>query len=366
MRLDNFWTALDTTPNGEDIAINWKEALGEEWPVAKAFLKSRGEYGEGVRCPHPTGEGCPRKVTWQDDGSVIASCGDRLHTCKDLHLNKQDVVILSVHKRSLEDLMINLLSIRGRPHKQICSEFSHLGNHCLTAAKSFPVFLYIPGPWGSESIEGLDRLANYENPVLLTPTMESVVLSTDRYLNKLGVTRKALSELIIADDRNNLLLVEKPNVLFQPIYKALQSQKDGSTSGYLWELPAGAKWEEVTIKFISLEKVTVTFRGTTRAFEPRDFTMIDKRKGDKVNKQWGFFQKLAVNYGRVPVHPNPSKPGYQAQKQALSERLIACFGIKEEPIPDKKGSYCARFVINAEALSQGIQGQQKRKFVPEK
>ena len=76
--------------------------------------------------------------------------------------------------------------------------------------------------------------------------------------------------------------------------------------------------------------------------------------------QWTMLKGIAIGRGTIPF---PSEEKLKKQKQALSKKLIAAFGIKDDPIEVRDGSYVALYVTNADGLKQGRQGAHQRNFV---
>lgn len=128
-------------------------------------------------------------------------------------------------------------------------------------------------------------------------------------------------------------------------------------------MPSDARWGDISIRFIADEVVNVSFRGETRRFEPDGLGMKDARNG-KPKDAWIYLKAFATQGGRLPVHHAKSADTskHQKQKQALSKALRAAFGISDEPLPTVGSDYVARFVVNADDLQQGKQGQPQRKF----
>ena len=197
--------------------------------------------------------------------------------------------------------------------------------------------------------------------MLLTPTRSSLGPAVGRYLETIGVTRFALADILIADDRHRLVAAQPIEVLFAELRTAIAGASSAADPDLVWPLPPDARWEEVTIAFVADEVINVSFRGQTRRFEPDQLGMKDARSG-KPSRQWSYLKMFAIARGTLPVHPSKRIAGHQKQKQELSARLRSCFGIQDEPIPVDGGDYRARFVIRGDALEQGRSGQRQRKF----
>ena len=62
--------------------------------------------------------------------------------------------------------------------------------------------------------------------------------------------------------------------------------------------PPGARWEEVTIRFITQHQVHVRVRGEAGAYEHTQMGMASKRN-DQPTKQWELLQLFAEHRGEI-------------------------------------------------------------------
>ena len=361
MRTTRFWKSLDELTDAATDARDWRARLGPEWPATGPLLRRTGAVATTIACPSPAGDGCPRRVVRHDDGAVRAVCGESPRICDDLDLARDDVAILGLDRPKLIGAIAVALSLSGRT-ATATGAVIEVGTHDIHAGRGFPVFLVMPGPWFGDGIEPFADLARISGPkVLLTPTRRSLGTAVTRYLDTIGVTRFALADILIADDRHRLAAMQLVDVLFAELRAAVARASASVDPDLVWRLPPDARWEQLTIVFVADEVVNVSFRGQTRRFEPDQFGMKDARSG-KPSRQWSYLKMFAIARGSLPVHPSKRIAGHQKQKQELSALLRRSFGIRDEPIPVEGGDYRARFVIRADDLDQGKPGQRQRKF----
>jgi hypothetical protein len=86
MMISKFWKALDELTDGGSSHWGWQQRLGEEWKAVAPFLPATGKMAASLPCPNPGGEGCPRQVVLDRDGTASAVCGDSPKACKALDL----------------------------------------------------------------------------------------------------------------------------------------------------------------------------------------------------------------------------------------------------------------------------------------
>ena len=97
--------------------------------------------------------------------------------------------------------------------------------------------------------------------------------------------------------------------------------------------------------------INVRFRGETRRFEPEHLGMKNRKNG-RPTLQWTLLQQMALAGGELDWRDRGATTSIKKQKQALSDRLKAAFGIEEDPSSGtRRGSaYVARFVLRASGL----------------
>lgn len=363
MQIPRFWQALDDLADAATDRRDWQAILGSEFDLVTRFLTSTGTLATSIACPSPGGEGCPRKVVTHNDDAIRAICGDSPKACDDLDLSRDDIAILGLDRTGFATAVATALGLN------ISAKFEHrkvfrIGSHDVFAGRGFPVFLTVPGPAPTDDATPFDDVIGLPGPkLLLTPTHASLPATLIASLQRADVTLFALSDLFTVDNQGSLEPVQPVENLFSVLRVRVEASSSTSLSNLAWPLPPDARWEELGIRFIADEVINVSFRGETRRFEPDALSMKNGKSG-RATKQWLYLKLLASHSGRLPVHSvdGAETSKHQKQKQALSKALRQAFGIPDEPIPTEGDDYKARFVINADDLQQGKQGQSRRNF----
>ena len=157
-----------------------------------------------------------------DDGSIRAVCGESPKVCDDLDLARDDIAILGLDRPKLIRAIAVALSLSERQAAPAAGAVIEIGTHDVHAGRGFPVFLVVPGPWFGDGIEPFAELAAVSGPrVLLTPTRRSLGAAATRYLDTIGVTRFALADILVADDRHRLVATQPVEVLFAELRSAV-------------------------------------------------------------------------------------------------------------------------------------------------
>jgi hypothetical protein len=372
MRISKFWKALDALTDAATDRREWASLLGDEFGCVVVdepdcllpLVRSIGTPATSIACPSPGGDGCPRRIVHHDDGAIRAVCGDSPKACADLDLNKNDIMIYGLDRVGLARSIAAALDLSNRPASFNRRPVFKIGSHDVFAGRGFPVFLTVPGPLVCEDAAQFDEVVAHPGPkLLLAPTLSSIPAQLVAALDREGVVRMALEELLDLDEHGQLQPCHPTTVVFADLRAQVASGTDNAVSNLAWTLPTDARWEEIGIRFVSDEVVNVSFRGETRRFEP-DGLGLKSAKDGKPKAAWTYLKAFAMQGGRLPVHHAKSAETskHQKQKQALSKALRAAFGIADDPLPKVGGDYVARFVANADDLQQGKLGQSRRKF----
>ncbi len=363
MRISRFWKALDEFADAAASRWEWRTTLGAEFASVEHLLRKAGRARE-LPCPSPGGAGCPRRVIRHAYGAIRAVCGDQPKACADLDLNAEDIAILRVAR---SDLGRNITRAFGlsphQPGRGPSGIVTRIGTHDVHAGRGFPVFLALPGPIADADPRPFAEILDHPGPrLLLTPTATSLPDAAIAALDRAGATRMALADIVIAEN-GTFALARPATELFAALRDAVMRDAGGSAQALTWPLPPDARWKEITMRFIADEVLNVTFRGETRRFEPDQLGMKNAKNG-KPKAAWTYLKAFALGNGRLPVHhPEAAeKSAHQKRKQALSKALRDSFGIAEDPIPTDGVDYVTRFVVRADDLEQGRQGQRRRNF----
>jgi len=364
MRISKFWKALDDFSDAAASRWEWQTRLGGEFASVEHLLRKAGRARE-LPCPSPGGEGCPRHVVCHADGSIRAVCGDRPKACNDLDLKADDIAILRVDRGDLAKRIARALGLSPhQPGRSIPGAVTRIGTHDVYSGRGFQVFLALPGPSADADPHPFAEILDILGPrLLLTPTAASLPDALIAALDRAGATRMALADIVIAE--NGVFSLARPAAeIFAALRNAVTRDAGDAARRLAWPLPPNARWEEITIRFIADEVLNVTFRDETRRFEPDQLGMKSAKNG-RPKAVWTYLKAFALKGGRLAVHRDDPRETskHQKQKQALSKALRDSFGIADDPIPTEGGDYVTRFVISADDLEQGRQGQRQRNFV---
>jgi hypothetical protein len=360
-KLTNFWNTLDLLSRASLSAIEWRGGHQGEWSIIAPLLINTGSRSGSIACPSGAGENCPRKVVSLTDGGLVAECQDVPATCDRLELTPQDILIQRLDTRKFSGLVAKALSLNSAGFKQWPEGLFCIGTRDVAAGQSVPVFgLFQGGSQPSRSVAALEPLAQSAQPqLLLVPTEQTLSTDQKRQLQSLGTEVRTFDDALLADDQDNVHVSAAVSVLLGQLETTVRQALQTGNSGLVWPLPPDAAWAKMKIVFQSEEVINVSYNGETKRYEPAQLDMVKATNGKPTN-QWTMLKSIAIGRGTIPF---PSDPKLQKQKQALSKKLMAAFGINADPIKVKDGSYVALYVTNADGLKQGRQGAHQRNFV---
>lgn len=365
MMISKFWKALDELTDGGSSHWGWQQRLGEEWKAVAPFLPATGKMAASLPCPNPGGEGCPRQVVLNRDGTASAVCGDSPKACQSLEVTRDALSIHALDRRSFAEALVKAMELQPPSRNPTPSFIQRLGTRERAAGLGVPVFLCIPGATPKAALQNLDEILETPNPVvLLCPTTAALPDTVAEPLRRHGVTLIPLDVAVIVSGPGKFTLTPRGDAVMKDLLAQLggmAAQAKGPQRA--WDLPPGTKWENLTIRFTAEAVIAVTFADQTRRFEPEDIGMRNKKNG-KPTAAWTHLLALAINNGRLPLHHSNIKetPKYQRQMQTLAHTLQAAFGIETKPIISDGAEYITQFVLSADDLRQGRQGQSSTKF----
>lgn len=360
-KLTNFWETLDLLSTATLPAIDWRGGHPSEWQVIAPLLANTGGRSTSVACPSGAGENCPRKVITLDDGRLVAECQDNPATCDRLDLTTQDILDQRLDLQRFSGMVASALTLNPAGFKQWPDGLFHIGTRDVVAGRSVSVFgLFQGGSQPNKSVSALDPLTQIAQPqLLLVPTSYTLSADQQRHLKTAGTEVRIFDDALLVDDQDKVHVSAVVSALLGQLENTVRQGLQVGNAGLLWPLPVGAAWAKLKIVFQSDEVINVSYNGETKRYEPAQLGMVKATNGKPTN-QWTMLKGIAIGRGTIPF---PTEAKLQKQKQELSKKLIAAFGIKDDPIEVKDGSYVALYVTNADGLKQGRQGAHQRNFV---
>lgn len=349
------WAAIEAIPAAGATRKHWKVVSGDDWSALSPLLRATGLEAETIPCFEVQQGGCIRRIVRHSVDNIRAACGEPAGLCKSDKLTAAEVEFLALDRVRLVDALGQALELEGAMVPRSDQRVLYLGSHNVSAGKGFPVFLLLGEAQYEDAASIFAEVECTVGPkVVVALTRHGLGDQAKAYLNKLGAKQMHLDKLVGFDFTAKLIPLSPPEELFAEMRSQLTAVPDTAP----WRLPSSAKWEEVSLHFISDDKITVSHNRITRTFDASELGMMDRRK-KLPDTQWALLKIIAQNRGRIPM-PEPGSA--RKSKESLSKKLSAAFGIESDPIKASKGEYVASYITNADGLTQGKQGASKTKF----
>lgn len=172
--LDRFWAALDEAPALHGLKVEWRDAFGDDLPVAEVFLEPEQELATWYSCPRPGGDGCPRRVVEHGPDDRVAVCGNHPPECKPVQVTRQDLVLYQLDLTALAKGITNAFGFDGEG--ELLDGFdgvAALGRYTPLPGYSFSAFFALPGDDFAGTLERIAARAGGPSLVLV-PTRAGI------------------------------------------------------------------------------------------------------------------------------------------------------------------------------------------------
>ena len=351
-RLNRLWPAFESIPGWSGVLAEWRDWLGEEFPLAKSLLKSTGRKARGYPCPSPGGPGCPREVVEHRDGSFTAVCGDQEErNCDDLSLSLADVMVHALDHRRLAGLVAQALGIEAdfEPVEGLHGCW-RVGAYVPFAGRRFPAYMLLAFE-RAQRAEAVHRLClSPDSPFLLVvPTATSLINEVALLLQHRGGRQVLLEEILVDGGNGQLAISQVASERMATFHAELFPEEEEAATSPAFPTPPNATWGDLRIRFLDGHRATLFCQGVTQTVSYSTMGMEDRRKREPTY-QWTLLERLAEHHGRYDWQSSGATTRNIKRIQRLNQDLERYFGISGHPIQWRKDekAYCALFEIHYE------------------
>jgi hypothetical protein len=348
-----FWKTLRLVPGGATSRYDWSCLLRSEWPSVVPLLRSTGTVASRIACPSPGGEHCPRHVRhWR--GGITGVCADPEFGCDDVELAPEDLVVFEPDVAKLGDALCRLLGCEPdlRPLPFVGATW-FIGWYEPVSGKRFAVCLTFPTT-GEQAHTAAVRLVGHlgQRFILFVPAREPIDPETIEYLRGNRACLLFLEDVLTVGATRTWELRRSADDILSDFRGSVLDDPRLSVPTHAFPTLPGARWQDVTIRFLNQHQVHVQVGRTSGAFEFTQMGMADgRRKPVEPNKQWRLLVDFAEGNGAVRWGSTHENRRRQKQKEELSKALRCFFGIEDdpfEPLEDRRG-WRARIRVLPEA-----------------
>ncbi len=110
-----------------------------------------------------------------------------------------------------------------------------------------------------------------------------------------------------------------------------QSKKETDKFKFPYKLPAGTKWEEITIKFVDDENVYIQVKQFKHTASFKELGLVGRGKNPNPSELWAFLKVLAQVNGELAIKDAQARDKYKKQKELLAKALQSYFSLDYDP-----------------------------------
>jgi hypothetical protein len=119
--------------------------------------------------------------------------------------------------------------------------------------------------------------------------------------------------------------------LQEELNKIAAAKKDDDRPKFPHRLPAGTKWEDMTIKFVDDENVYVQIKQFKEHVSYKDMGFVGRGKNPDPSEAWVFLRILAQVGGELTIKDAQARDKYKKQKELLVKTLQNYFSLDYDP-----------------------------------
>ena len=116
--LPQIWRALESPPGPLKSAAEWKQSLGSDFEILKAFLNLKQGLAGSVPCPNTPSCGCYHTVTEHGRDDIVAVCSCEPRRCPTTQIKREDALIYELNLTALGKAVAGAFSFKPE-HKSV-------------------------------------------------------------------------------------------------------------------------------------------------------------------------------------------------------------------------------------------------------
>lgn len=134
------------------------------------------------------------------------------------------------------------------------------------------------------------------------------------------------------------------NTNSQTIQASEPSNEKGSSPKFPHKLPAGTRWEDITIKFLDEESILILVNKFKIKTNYQEMGFTGKGKNPNPSEAWAFLKVLARLNGELAIKDAEARDKYKKQKELLAKSFQSYFSLDYDPFfpykssPEKEGN----------------------------
>ena len=343
-RLKQLWSALEQVPDLATVPGEWRSLLGGEHALVGRFFLPTQRIARSAKSTVP-GRTCIHEIRqWQ--GEYLSVCPDG---CETTTLPRDEVVIHRIDTAGLGREIAEALDLEVLPTEPVpnLAGVWRIGDFFPLSGYRFPVCLALTGE--PDSLRCIvDGLAARGEPfVLSAPTRTAFTHVCADLLKQAKSSFLPLDELLGHSDDGRLALLDgyTPDSVFAEFRATHVPQPKDDDGMVVFPTPPGARWEDVSIRFIDGETISVKVKDQSAVLLYSQMGMIDGRN-KKPTKQWELLRDFADEHGIIDWTSRRADRLKKKRKQNLAANLQRFFRIDVDPFCIEGNGWRALFTVD--------------------
>jgi len=327
---ERLWRKLEAVPGLSTSRIEWAALLGDELTLLGPFLRPTGAVAASYPCPNRAKPGCTHNVVEHGPDDFVGVCPEG---CPTVALRRSDILIYEVDLGRLGAATATALGAVPDDQGFADAALTHrVGTFSPTAGYRFPVYLTVQIE-PEALLHALEKLASRHGEpfILVAPTHDPRSPTADALIETKRVCFLALAEgFQLGSDGRLCAAAPARDALARFSESILPSREDDSGMAF-FRTPAGATWENVSIKFKDGHTVSVRVGKVTGVYHYSEMGMADRRNADPT-RQWALLYSFAKGHGTLDWNHPDASPRNQKRRESLASDFRDFFRIDGDPI----------------------------------
>lgn len=336
------WQAIEMTPGHAAPLLEWKDMIGSAPEQVLAMFKPTGRRaefirwsdGRDLRCVHHTDS----TVLLDDQNNPVSA------------VESSQTVVHSLDLDLLFTLIRKAFEFRKRSaNAPQCPGIRAIGTHMPFGRHRIPVY-FVGASSPEELSTSMDSLIVGDSGPMLVFTLSEQFF--DRAQEQLWQRNRCWtfpvsSSLVLNNSSEWVASRPALSRLVEFNCEVLPATVDDKRST-VFPTPPGAKWNDVSIKFISEQTIEVGVLGVERNLSLEEMGLADGRTG-QVDSQGALLLAMARRKGTFesPLDPVSRRRDRQHVKDALGRKLKSFFQIDGQPFATVAGVWKCKFKVVA-------------------
>jgi len=351
MTRKGLWPTLERLPSLETVLAEWQDVLGKDFSNAEPFLIPTNRHSPTYPCTNKSRCGCYHEIIKHPSGRIVAACRCDTRECKSIPIQTKDTVIYSLDSKKFSKAIQDTLAFTANGNISSATTQNRwlVGTHGETHS---PVY-FLTRNSDENFLGGLEELINTEtNPfILLAPSSQFISPTIKAILQKQKAVLIPLTSTLSLKSPGKFSITQSIQPILEQFKQGLSEVKSivkTSQEKIITpiSLPAGAKWEDITIEFADGHNLNIKCKGKTFRRDYKEMGFEDS-KSRKPNKQWEFLRQLSQNQGEIAWGKTSSRKtvntkrteqdfGYEYDEDESTESQNKGFSIIKAPDKTKK------------------------------